>query len=172
MVYASRMVILERNRQFRLKMGLLRRALRRQNYGTKSVTSSGVAVKSKAERIIADYFSKNNLSYQYEPTVRTKPFKLITGTIKPDFLLPNYGVYVEFWGLINSSTGKDYARTMRWKMAQYHRMGIKFISLDETICDRDYPKSRVSSKVGHLQAGRSYGPRRYPNRSFIIIATP
>ena len=129
MVYASRMVILERNRQFRLKMGLLRRALRRQNYGTKSVTSSGVAVKSKAERIIADYFSKNNLSYQYEPTVRTKPFKLITGTIKPDFLLPNYGVYVEFWGLINSSTGKDYARTMRWKMAQYHRMGIKFISL-------------------------------------------
>jgi len=178
-----------------MKMGL-RRLLGRSNYGITSVTSRGVVVKSKAERIIADYFSKNNLSYQYEPTVRTKPFKLITGTIKPDFLLPNYGVYVEFWGLINSSTGKDYARTMRWKMAQYHRMGIKFISLypndfgrprrslpvqiqeshrvrplDETICDRDYPKSRVSSKVGHLQAGRSYGPRRYPNRSFIIIAT-
>ena|SRR5712691_5833411 len=111
-----------------MKMGL-RRLLGRSNYGITSVTSRGVVVKSKAERIIADYFSKNNLSYLYEPTVRTKPFKFITGTIKPDFLLPNYGVYVEFWGLINSSKGKDYVRTMRWKMAQYHQMGIRFISL-------------------------------------------
>lgn len=50
----------------------------------------------------------------------------------PDAFLPDYGVYVEFWGLVNvpdDSARSRYERSMRWKMARYHRNGIRFVSL-------------------------------------------
>jgi hypothetical protein len=51
---------------------------------------------------------------------------------KPDFCLPDYGVYVEFWGLVNLPNNfarSRYERSMRWKMAQYRRNGIRVVCL-------------------------------------------
>lgn len=50
----------------------------------------------------------------------------------PDFYLPNYGVYVEYWGLVDAEdawTGERYERNMRKKMALYYRNQVKFISI-------------------------------------------
>src|SRR5262249_23944030 len=51
---------------------------------------------------------------------------------RPDFFLPQYNLVIEYWGLVdspNSRTRNEYVRTMRWKMAQYHRNNIRFVSI-------------------------------------------
>ena len=60
------------------------------------LTRRGVAVRSGAEKTIADYFTDNYIVYEYEPV-------LMGGTnhekvMRPDFYLPEYNVYVEYWG--------------------------------------------------------------------------
>jgi len=103
---------------------------RREAYGQPAVTQRGEIVRSNSERVIADYFTRSGIRYAYEqPAMSRSGFKRLS---RPDFYLPDYGVYVEFWGLVNlpnNATRSRYERTMRWKMAQYHRNGIKFVSL-------------------------------------------
>jgi hypothetical protein len=51
---------------------------------------------------------------------------------RPDFYLPDYGIYVEYWGMLGADDPRvrsRYERSMKWKMAQYHRNNIKFISI-------------------------------------------
>jgi hypothetical protein len=100
----------------------------KKQYGTPSVTMQGVQVKSKAEARIADYFTSSGIRYVYEKQARADGLvfrkKLYA---KPDFYLPDYNLYVEYWGLLGVS--KDYERNMKRKMAVYHRNGIKFVSI-------------------------------------------
>lgn len=106
---------------------LLRRLRPKQEYGVKSVTLRGETVKSIAERRIADYLEKNNIKYVYEHKPRGR---FLYGL--PDFYLPHYDVYVEYWGLVNADDKrkrKEYERNMRRKMAIYHENNIKFISI-------------------------------------------
>ena len=101
-------------------------------YGTRSITLTGEHVKSKAEQTIADYLTKQNITYQYEKKAKTNAILFKEDISRPDFFLPDYRVYIEYWGLLHSddsSLSKDYQRTMKWKMAQYHKNKIKFISL-------------------------------------------
>ena len=104
--------------------------VRRKAYGHPAVTLRGEVVRSNSERVIADYFIRSGIRYVYEqPAMGRWGLKRIS---RPDFYLPDYGVYVEFWGLVNLSnnlTRSQYERSMRWKMAQYRRNGIRFVSL-------------------------------------------
>jgi len=103
-----------------------------ERYGKPSLTEQGEWVESGEEKIVADYFAKNNIRYEYEPAVygRGRRRRFLIGY--PDFLLPDYGVYVEYWGMVDVDDDAErdrYVRRMRWKMAQYHRNGIRFISI-------------------------------------------
>jgi hypothetical protein len=56
----------------------------------------------------------------------------LTERARPDFYLPDFDVYVEYWGLVDvpdEDMREDYIRKMKWKMAQYHNQGIKFVSV-------------------------------------------
>ena len=105
----------------------------REDYGTPSVTLTGQPVRSKGERVIADYFTRNNIAYQYETEAMTDDWFIFKARIsRPDFYLPQYNLFVEYWGLVDSldrGTKDSYIRSMRWKMAQYHRNNITFISI-------------------------------------------
>ena len=51
---------------------------------------------------------------------------------RPDFYLPDYGIYVEYWGMLgveDSRVRSRYEQSMKWKMAKYHQNNIKFISI-------------------------------------------
>jgi hypothetical protein len=126
---------------------------RRQGYGTPTVTKLGEVVRSNSERKIADYFASNGVRYEYEkPAMNRWGFKRIS---RPDFYLPDYGVYVEYWGLVNlpnNSARRRYERTLRWKMAQYHKNGIKFISLYPS--DLDRLDAAFRSKLEAVSGGR------------------
>ena len=65
------------------------------HYGKRSRSLKGEWVKSRAEKLIADYFFRNGIAYQYE--------KSRVG-LKPDFYLTEFGIYVEYWGLANVSS--------------------------------------------------------------------
>jgi hypothetical protein len=104
--------------------------VRKEAYGRPAVTLRGEVVRSSSERVIADYFSRSGIRYVYEqPAMDRWGSRRIS---RPDFCLPDYGVYVEYWGLANLPNNfarSRYERSMRWKMAQYHRNGIRFVSL-------------------------------------------
>ncbi len=104
----------------------------RKEYGIKSVTLRGETVKSVGEKRIADYFEKNNIRYVYEQEARAKSLFLSHKISSPDFYLPDYDVFVEYWGLVNADddwTRARYVRNMKRKMAIYYRHNIKFISI-------------------------------------------
>ena len=104
-------------------------------YGVESVTQKGEEVRSFAEKRIADYFTRNNINYVYEKgTIVSgrRGWKLRFHVRSPDFYLPDYDVYVEYWGLVDApdkETRERYIQNMKKKMAIYYENGIKFISI-------------------------------------------
>ena len=103
-----------------------------RHYGIPGKTRQGVPVRSRAELRIADYFDRLPLRYEYEKEIRTG-FWIFTRKVScPDFYLPDHDVYVEYWGMLDVADARErskYERLMRYKMACYHSLGIKFISL-------------------------------------------
>jgi hypothetical protein len=113
-------------------LGIVKSLLSSNEYGIESVTLDGKKVKSKGEKYIADYFIRNSINYEYEKPARTHALIFKEKISKPDFYLPDYDVYVEYWGLVDVEKRKlnrEYERTMKWKMAMYYKNKIKFISL-------------------------------------------
>ena len=85
------------------------------------VTNSGMPVRSKSEKIIADYFDSVGVRYKYECPIELKPY----GTIYPDFtfLSPYDGreIYWEHEGMMDNP---EYARNAVTKMKLYEKNGI------------------------------------------------
>jgi hypothetical protein len=105
------------------------RRSRPSQYGHNSITLQGEEVKSKSEKMIADYFTSNNIKYVYEPRLRGR-------YAVPDFYLPDYNVYVEFWGLLtvqDAWLAQKHEKSMKRKTAIYHKNNVKCISI--------YPKN-------------------------------
>jgi len=103
-----------------------------EEYGTPSVALTGQRVRSKGEKMIADYFTRHDIDYYYEATATANWFIFQTKISKPDFYLPQYNLFVEYWGLVDSPdarTKDNYIRSMRWKMAQYRKNNIRFLSI-------------------------------------------
>ena len=104
----------------------------KNEYGTICYTIKGEKVKSKGEKMIADYFHQNNIEYEYEKDAKTNGWIFHDKISKPDFYLSAYKVYVEYWGLVNAQNRRvkaEYVRIMKWKMAQYRKNKIKFVSI-------------------------------------------
>src|SRR5208283_239027 len=102
------------------------------DYGIECTTLAGEKVKSRGEKYIADYFFQKGIKYEYEKTAKTHAWIFAQKISKPDFYLPEYDVYVEYWGLVDADKKRvksEYVRSMKWKMAMYHKNKIKFISL-------------------------------------------
>jgi len=104
-----------------------------EEYGTPSVTLTGQQVRSKGEKIIGNYLTCHGIAYYYEAQAMSNDWFIFKHKIsKPDFFLPQYNLVIEYWGLVDSPdsrTRDDYVRSMRWKMAQYRRNNIRFISI-------------------------------------------
>jgi len=84
-------------------------------------------VRSRSERIIADYLYHNKINYDYEKSPQNRGVRS-----RPDFYLTDYGVWVEYWGLVKAKdqeTRSRYERRMQHKMYNYGKNGMKVISL-------------------------------------------
>jgi DNA helicase IV len=117
-----------------------------------SITLTGQIVRSNGEKTIADYLTRRNTPYCYEVQATTNDWFVFKSNIsKPDFFLPQYNLFVEYWGLVDaptSGTKYDYIRTMRWKMAKYRGNSIRFISLyPSNLHELDYHSRRKFREV-------------------------
>jgi len=100
-----------------------------EKHGSKHKTMKGELVKSGGERMIADYLLRNKISYEYEKPATGASNRRIG---RPDFYLPDYDIYVEYWGMVDTEDEgdrKEYLKGMEWKTARYREAGIKFISI-------------------------------------------
>ncbi len=122
-----------------------------EEYGTPSVTLTGQPVRSKGEKIIADYLTRRGIDYYYEAMATANWFIFRTKISRPDFFLPQYNLYVEYWGLVDSPDTRlrdNYIRSMRWKMSQYRRNNIRFVSIyPSNISNLDYYFGRKFREV-------------------------
>jgi hypothetical protein len=135
---------------------------------------NGEKVKSRGEKLLADYFFQNKISYQYERaawTNTTKKKNKLNNSAerrkrmisKPDFYLPDYNVYVEYWGMVNTEDERsraDYLRSMKWKMAKYNENDIRFVSIYPTNLndlDRVFPTRLREAAAGKIDLGVDKG---------------
>ena len=80
-------------------------------------------LKSEGERRIAYFLEDNSIKYQYEPAL------LINSDQKPriwypDFYLPEFGAYIEYFGLVGR---ESYDRGVRTKETVYSNEGLSVI---------------------------------------------
>ncbi|MCC5847359.1 MAG: HEAT repeat domain-containing protein [Verrucomicrobia bacterium] len=101
--------------------------LDRRNFETKVElqktirAKDGTLVQSDGERKIAELLSNENIRYRYD-----ERFRILDGyAIRPDFYLPEYDVYIEYWGMDTA----DYKIGMLKKQKLYQQEGKKLISL-------------------------------------------
>ncbi len=93
---------------------------------------------SKAEEKIAAYFVRKNIIFNHHPEIKIpkKVFGIfyplfLTERIEPDFYLPEFDVYVEYWGLIDDPTYKKEQYDVKKK--KYDENQLNLLSL--------YPKN-------------------------------
>lgn len=85
-------------------------------------TTDDVAVQSQGERRIGNWLAQNRIEYIYDERFR------IAGdvSIRPDFYLPEFDLYIEYWGM----NERDYIARKNEKKFLYQRAGKKLISLE------------------------------------------
>ncbi len=88
------------------------------------MTLRGEVVRSYSEKVIADWLFRRGIRYAYEQPV-FDPCGRRVGV--PDFYLPDYGVYVEYWGLVGADRG--YQKRMARKTERYLKNGVRVVSL-------------------------------------------
>jgi hypothetical protein len=101
--------------------------LERRNFETKVElqknirAKNGTWVQSDGERLICEALSSADIAYRYD-----ERFRILDGyAIRPDFYLPEYDVYVEYWGMDTA----DYKIGMLKKQQLYQQQSKKLISL-------------------------------------------
>lgn len=101
--------------------------LDRRNFETKVElqktirAKDGTLVQSDGERRIAEILNAENIRYRYD-----ERFRILDGyAIRPDFYLPEFDVYVEYWGMDTA----DYKIGMLKKQKLYQQEGKRLISL-------------------------------------------
>ena len=78
-------------------------------------------MQSDGERRIAELLSAENIRFRYD-----ERFRILDGyAIRPDFYLPEFDVYIEYWGMDTA----DYKIGMLKKQQLYQQQGKKLVSL-------------------------------------------
>lgn len=108
--------------------------LDRRNFDTKVELNKiirakdGTLVQSDGERQIADYLSTHNIAFRYD-----ERFRIVDGcAIRPDFYLPEFDIYIEYWGMDTA----DYKIGMLKKQKLYQQQGKRLVSLHFSEKDR------------------------------------
>lgn len=84
--------------------------------GRTHVTQRGERVRSRAEVLIADHLHANGHAYEYEPRVCG---------FRPDFLLPEHRIVVEYWGTQRKGHPKRTRKTAAYLQAGYKRVSLE-----------------------------------------------
>ena len=117
--------------------------LERRNFETKVElqkkirAKDGTWVQSIGERLICEALDSENITYRYD-----ERFRILDGyAIRPDFYLPEFDVYIEYWGMDTA----DYKIGMFKKQQLYQQQGKRLISLHPE--DKPHMKHVLMNKL-------------------------
>ncbi|HEU4341013.1 MAG TPA: HEAT repeat domain-containing protein [Candidatus Binatia bacterium] len=117
--------------------------LERRNYETKIElqknirAKDGTWVQSDGERRICEILDAEQIRYRYD-----ERFRILDGyAIRPDFYLPEFDVYIEYWGMDTA----DYKIGMLKKQQLYQQQGKRLISLYPD--DKSQMRERLLGKL-------------------------
>lgn len=98
-------------------------------------TVDAVAVQSRGEKMIGDWLAANRIAYEYDERM------VLAGDIqiRPDFYLPEFDVYIEYWGM----NTPEYLANRRKKLWLYQRDRKRLVS----ITPKDLPELEVVLKL-------------------------
>lgn len=124
--------------------------LERRNFDTrvelkKTIQAGdGTFVQSDGERRIAEYLARRGIVYRYDERMR-----IVDGyAIRPDFYLPEYDLYIEYWGMDTL----DYKIGMMLKLKLYQQQGKKVVSVYRE--DKPQLEGVLTEKLGrHMKVG-------------------
>ncbi|HEW79232.1 MAG TPA: HEAT repeat domain-containing protein [Phycisphaerales bacterium] len=118
--------------------------LERRNFETKVElqknirAKDGTWVQSDGERLICEALDAERIRYRYD-----ERFRILDGyAIRPDFYLPEFDVYIEYWGMDTA----DYKIGMLKKQQLYQQQGKKLVSLYPE--DKPRMRERLLSMLG------------------------
>ncbi len=86
----------------------------------------GPIFKSEGERRIAYFLDTNSIAYQYEPGVLVNSSGNKQRIWYPDFYLPEFKTYIEYYGLVGN---QNYASGIKTKESVYSKMRLDVISV-------------------------------------------
>lgn len=121
--------------------------LERRNFETKVELQKnirardGTWVQSDGERLICEVLAAEQIRYRYD-----ERFRILDGyAIRPDFYLPEFDVYIEYWGMETA----DYKIGMLKKQQLYQQQGKRLVSL----YPEDKPRLRETfiAKLAHFK---------------------
>jgi DNA helicase-4 len=101
---------------------------RRHQKTTDYVTLGGERVKSWGELTIANWLWLHDVKYRYEAPFQHKVSMPSPGPYKPDFYLPDYGIYLEYFALNRAGEPPahfkgDYLAQIAWKREVHRKHG-------------------------------------------------
>jgi hypothetical protein len=103
---------------------------------------SGGKYDSKSEERVGEYFLRKKIKFYLHPAIKLqKSFGPITipfmrRILHPDFFLPEYNVYVEYWGMVDD---ENYNEKRKKKMKDYKANDVDIISI--------YPKNLENNSL-------------------------
>jgi hypothetical protein len=106
--------------------------------GLEKMLSPGKAhFKSEGERKIAYFLTENEIRYQYEPGVLVNTSCDKPRIWYPDFYLPEFASYIEYFGLVGK---QNYDEGIKTKLSTYNQMGLDVIPVYPWTFNDDWQK--------------------------------
>ncbi len=111
---------------------------RNRPFDTHLATHSGVEVRSKAERVAANFLTRNNIRFQYEPLIL-----LGEREYRPDFYLPDHNLFLEICGYTHMPHYNDRS-AKKETIYQMHNLNAVFIYYTGSGSLRDMLKEKLT----------------------------
>ncbi|AUX09265.1 DNA helicase IV [Halalkaliarchaeum desulfuricum] len=134
-------------------------------------TLAGETVASRAERVIADFLFTHDVTYQYEAVATWADSADDRGEYRPDFYLPEDGLYIEHWGIDENG---EVAPWFTWSTEEYHEKLVwareQFADSDQTLIETyefEYETNRLEAALRHRLEHAGVELRRLDFEEFV-----
>jgi predicted nuclease of restriction endonuclease-like RecB superfamily len=110
----------------------------------------GHIVRSKAELIIDNFLYNQNITHEYEKKIKVQGKSMLY-----DWYLPEFEVYIEYWGFY----GKDYMKRKEEKIRLYKKGKLKLISIEDIMFKDIYENlEKLLKQYTKLNSSKSHCP--------------
>jgi hypothetical protein len=103
----------------------------------KIIRPQRIHFKSEGERQIAYFLDDNSIRYQYEPGVLINDSHDKPRIIYPDFALPEFASFIEYFGLAGKP---DYDEVIKTKLSSYKKMEMDVIPVYPWTFRENWPR--------------------------------